>query len=118
MGAKVSIQDQVFQMKMSSKKLEKSAQKALKQETDDDCSRPRWVATEKALFGRKDRRPMCGYTSFAHPYAKRGPIARSYATTCAPPPSVTLPSLEKCVKGVVFARPEQNPRPALCGAHS
>ena len=32
MGAKVSIQDQVFQMKMSSKKLEKSAQKALKQE--------------------------------------------------------------------------------------
>lgn len=79
------------------------AQKALKQETDDDCSRPRWVATEKALFGRKDRRPMCGYTSFAHPYAKRGPIARSYATTCAPPPSVTLPSLEKCVKGVVFA---------------
>ena len=32
MGAKVSIQDQVFQMKMTSKRLEKSAQKALKQE--------------------------------------------------------------------------------------
>ena len=31
------------------------AQKALKNMKDDACDTPRWVATDKAIFGRKDQ---------------------------------------------------------------
>ena len=78
------------------------AQKALKGITDEDCT-PRWVATDKAIFGRKDRRPACGYESFFAPYRKMEPITRAYTQTCKPLKTLTMTNLGQCVRDVVFA---------------
>ena len=79
------------------------AQKALKNMKDDACATPRWVATDKAIFGRKDRRPACGYESFFAPYRKMEPITRAYTQTCRPLKTLTMTNLGKCVRDVVFA---------------
>ena len=79
------------------------AQKALKNLKDDACATPRWVATDKAIFGRKDRRPACGYESFFAPYRKMEPITRAYSTNCKPLKTLTMTNLGKCVRDVVFA---------------
>ena len=79
------------------------AQKALKNMKDDACDTPRWVATDKAIFGRKDRRPACGYESFFAPYRKMEPITRAYTQTCRPLKTLTMTNLGQCVRDVVFA---------------
>ena len=79
------------------------AQKALKNMKDDACATPRWVATDKAIFGRKDRRPACGYESFFAPYRKMEPITRAYTQTCRPLKTLTMTNLGQCVRDVVFA---------------
>ena len=79
------------------------AQKALKNMKDDACDTPRWVATDKAIFGRKDRRPACGYETYFAPYRKMEPITRAYAQNCRPPKTLTMTNLGQCVRDVVFA---------------
>ena len=79
------------------------AQKALKDIKDDACDTPRWVATDKAIFGRKDRRPACGYESFFAPYRKTTPITRAYTQTCGPLKTLTMTNLGQCVRDVIFA---------------
>jgi hypothetical protein len=79
------------------------AQKALKNIKDDACATPRWVASDKAIFGRKDRRPACGYESFSAPYRKMEPITRAYTQNCKPPKTLTMTNLGQCVRDVVFA---------------
>ena len=79
------------------------AQKALKNMKDDACDTPRWVASDRAIFGRKDRRPACGYESFFAPYRKMEPITRAYAQNCKPLKTLTMTNLGQCVRDVVFA---------------
>ena len=79
------------------------AQKALKNIKDDACDTPRWVASDRAIFGRKDRRPACGYESFFAPYRKMEPITRAYTQTCRPLKTLTMTNLGQCVRDVVFA---------------
>ena len=79
------------------------AQKALKNMKDDACDTPRWVASDRAIFGRKDRRPACGYESFFAPYRKMEPITRAYTQSCKPPKTLTMTNLGTCVRDVVFA---------------